>query len=75
VALVFCLGMIAFRPFETFFIPEDFVSDTESFKQILALSLIVSALPVSIWWLFLFRLSSVKRQFEPNTSARESSET
>jgi hypothetical protein len=66
VALAFCLGMIAFRPFETLFIPENFVSDTESFKQILAVSLIVSALPVSIWWLFFFRMKSVKQQFDAN---------
>jgi hypothetical protein len=65
VALCFCLYMIAFRPFETFFIPEHFVSELESFKQLLAISLVVAMFPISVWWLFFFRLPSVKRQFEP----------
>ncbi|HKM67668.1 MAG TPA: hypothetical protein VJX70_10920 [Candidatus Acidoferrum sp.] len=64
VAVCFCLWMIAVRPFETFFIPEHFVSDVESFKQLLAISLIFALLPVSVWWIFFFRLPSVKRQFE-----------
>lgn len=64
VALGFCLYMIAFRPFETFFIPEHFVSELESFKQLLAISLIVALFPVSLWWIFFFRLPGVKRQFE-----------
>ena len=64
VALCFCLYMIAFRPFETFFIPDHFVSEVESFKQLLTISLIVALFPVSVWWIFLFRLPSVKRQFE-----------
>ena len=65
VALLFSLWFIAFRPFETFFIPEHFVSELESLKQLLALSLVLATLPVSIWWLFLFRMDSVKRQFAP----------
>jgi hypothetical protein len=65
VALCFCLYMIAFRPFETFFIPDHFVSEVESFKQLFAISLIVALFPISIWWIFLFRLPTVKRQFEP----------
>ena len=64
VALCFCLYMIAFRPFETFFIPERFVGELESFKQLLAISLVVALFPVSLWWIFFFRLSGVKRQFE-----------
>lgn len=64
VALFFCLYMIAFRPFETFFIPDHFVSEVESFKQLLAISLIVALFPISVWWIFLFRIPSVKRQFE-----------
>jgi len=64
VALGFCLYMIAFRPFETFFIPEHFVSELESFKQLLAISLLVALFPVSLWWIFFFRLPGVKRQFE-----------
>jgi len=64
VALCFCLYMIAFRPFETFFIPEHFVTELESFKQLLAISLVVALFPVSLWWIFFFRLPGVKRQFE-----------
>jgi hypothetical protein len=64
VALCFCLYMIAFRPFETFFIPDHFVSEVESFKQLLAISLVIALFPISIWWIFFFRLPGVKRQFE-----------
>jgi len=64
VALCFCLYMIAFRAFETFFIPDHFVSEVDSFKQLLAISLIVALFPISVWWIFLFRMPSVKRQFE-----------
>ena len=64
VGLCFCLYMIAFRPFETFFFPDHFVSEVESFKQLLAISLLIALFPISIWWIFLFRLPSVRRQFE-----------
>jgi heme/copper-type cytochrome/quinol oxidase subunit 3 len=64
-ALCFGLSIIAFRPFETFFIPEHFVNDLESFKQLLAISLVVATVPIGVWWIFFFRLPSVKRQFEP----------
>lgn len=69
VALCFCLYLIAFRPFETFFIPDRFVSEMESFKQLLAISLMVALFPISIWWIFLFRLPSVKRQFEESSQS------
>ena len=64
IALVFCLTMIALRPFETFVIPEQAVSDVESLKQLLAASAVLILLPISIWWLFFFRSKSVVRQFE-----------
>ena len=64
--------MIAVRPFETFFIPQGFVSDLELLKQILAISFVIMLLPFSIWWLFLFRLSSVKAQFEPPSAGSPS---
>jgi hypothetical protein len=64
VALCFCLSMFAFRPFETFFIPERFVSELESLKQLLTISFVIALFPVSLWWIFFFRLPSVKRQFE-----------
>ena len=62
-ALAFCLAVIAFRPFETFFFPEHFVSELQSFKQFIAIAFILLLMPVSIWWLFLFRTKSVKLQF------------
>jgi hypothetical protein len=64
VALCFCLYLIAFRSYETFFIPQRYVGELESFKQLLALSLMVALFPISLWWIFFFRLPSVKRQFE-----------
>jgi hypothetical protein len=63
IALVFCLLMIAFRPFETFFIPDRFVSELESVKQLIAIAIVLMLLPVSVWWLFFFRTESVKLQF------------
>ena len=73
-ALSLCLLIIAFRPFETFFIPHRFVSQASSFKQLMTISCVIMLLPVSLWWLFFFRLSSVKRQFQQansSSSARE----
>jgi hypothetical protein len=64
IVLAFCLSMIAVRPFETFAIPEHFVTEAESMRQLLAISAVVMLLPVSIWWLFFFRLKSVVAQFE-----------
>lgn len=63
IALFFSLAVIAFRPYETFFIPERFVSDFESLKQLAAISFVLLLLPLSVWWLFLFRSQSVKQQF------------
>jgi hypothetical protein len=77
-ALVFCLIVIAFRPFETFFIPEEFVSDLTSLKQLIVVSFLILLFPISVWWLFLFRTKSVVKQFaeptpevpEPSSSAQ-----
>jgi hypothetical protein len=62
-ALLFCLMLIAIRPFETFFIPYRFVGPLQSLKQLIAIALVILLLPVSVWWLFLFRMQSVKAQF------------
>jgi hypothetical protein len=62
-SLILCLALIAYRPFETFFIPHRFVRETELFKQMVAISFLLMILPVSVWWLFLFRAKSVKMQF------------
>lgn len=58
-----CLGFIAFRPFETFVIPQKFVSETVLTRQMASISFVVMLLPVSVWWLFYFRTQKVKRQF------------
>jgi hypothetical protein len=63
ITLVFCLSLIALRPFETFFISDRFVAPLESLKQLIAIALVILLLPVSVWWLFLFRMKSVKAQF------------
>jgi Na+/melibiose symporter-like transporter len=66
---------IALRPFETFAIPEHFVAEAESLKQLLAVSAVFMLLPVSIWWLFFFRLKSVVEQFEGRSTTASSSES
>jgi hypothetical protein len=68
IALFFSLAMIAFRPYETFFIPSHFVSELTSLKQLIAISFVFMLLPFSVWWLFFFRLKSVKAQFLPTGS-------
>jgi hypothetical protein len=74
-ALAACLAIIAFRPFETFFIPRRFVTQAESFKQLITISCVIMLLPASLWWLFFFRLSSVKRQFQQANAASSFNET
>ena len=74
-ALAFCLSMIALRPFETFAIPEHFVTEAESMKQLLAVSAVFMLLPISIWWLFFFRLKSVVEQFEGRRTTTSSPES
>jgi hypothetical protein len=64
ITLAFCLGLIAFRPFETFIIADHFVSELQSFKQLVSVALIILLLPSSVWWLYLFRAKDVKKQFE-----------
>ena len=64
-ALTFSLSVIAFRPYQTFVIPERFVSDLESLKQLLAVALLIFTFPVSVWWIFYFTRPSVKLQFQP----------
>jgi len=75
IALAFCLSMIALRPFETFAIPEHFVTEAESLRQLLAVSIVFMLLPVSIWWLFFFRLKNVVEQFKDRSTAPTSSES
>ena len=65
-ALVFSSGMIAFRPYETFVIPESFVSPEVSFRQLLAVSFVIFTFPFGAWWLILFTRRHVIAQFEPS---------
>lgn len=74
IALAFCLSMIALRPFETFAIREHIVTEAEAMRQLLAVSSVFMLLPVSIWWLFFFRLKSVVEQFEGRSTTAASSE-
>ena len=62
-ALTSSLWLIAFRPFETFIIPENFVREVDLLRQLFAISFVLMLFPVSVWWLFLFRMKSVKAQF------------
>ena len=62
-SLTVSLWLIAFRPFETFVIPENFVQEVVLLRQLFAISFVLMLLPASVWWLFLFRMKSVKAQF------------
>ena len=62
-ALTLSLGIIAFRPFETFIIPQHFVSNSVLTRQMVAISFVLLLLPASVWWLFYFRTKRVKLQF------------
>lgn len=62
-ALLGSLWLIAFRPFETFVIPEHFVREVDSLRQLFAIAFVFMLFPASVWWLFLFRMKSVKAQF------------
>jgi len=64
ITLAFCLALIALRPFQTFVIPETFVGPAQSLKQLAAIAFVILLLPVSVWWLFLFRSKGVKLQFQ-----------
>ena len=75
IALAFCLAIIAMRPFETFVIPQQFVTDVESLKQLLVISVLVLLLPISIWWLFYFRMVSVKAQFQQQRAVQASQQS
>ncbi len=68
-ALTFSLSVIAFRPYETFLIPERFVGEAESLKQLLTIALLIFTFPISIWWIFYFTRPKVKLQFQPTDSA------
>jgi hypothetical protein len=62
-ALLFSSSVIAFRPYETFIIPEEFASNLASFKQLLALSFVIFTFPVAAWCLLYFTRKRVIAQF------------
>jgi len=74
-ALTISLGIIALRPFETFVIPDHFVREVDSLRQLFAISYVMMLLPAGIWWLFLFRMKSVKEQFEVAANEKPNLET
>jgi hypothetical protein len=74
IALTFSLSVIAFRPYQTFVIPEKFVSDAESLKQLLAIAMLIFTFPISVWWIFYFTRPSVKTQFQPANPTNSSVE-
>jgi hypothetical protein len=69
VALALCAAIIAFRPFETFIIPQRFVNHVVLLKQLISVSFVVLLLPISVWWLFYFRTRGVKLQFVSSANA------
>ena len=62
-ALIFSISMIAFRPYETFYISENYVPEEQSFQQLLAMAFLFFLLPVGIWWLLYFTRKNVIAQF------------
>jgi hypothetical protein len=73
-ALIFSSSVIAFRPYETFAIPEDFVSSLESLKQLLAISFVGFTFPAGAWCLLYFTRKRVIAQFDAALKA-DSNET
>jgi hypothetical protein len=74
-ALTFSLAVIAFRPYQTFVIPERFVTEAESLKQLLAIAVFIFTFPVSVWWIFYFTRPSVILQFQPANPANSPQES
>jgi hypothetical protein len=73
-ALAFSVCMIAFRPYETFYISENYVGESESFQQILAVSFVFFLLPLAVWWLLYFTRKNVIAQF-PSSPPKNSTPT
>jgi len=69
--LALCLAIIAMRPFETFVIPQHFVSQAVLTRQLVVISFIFMLMPVSVWWLFYFRTKNVKLQFAAGDTQNE----
>jgi len=63
-ALIFSSAVIAFRPYETFVISDNFVSPQASLRQLLAVSFVIFTFPFGAWWLLYFTRKRVIAQFE-----------
>jgi len=74
-ALAFSSAVIAFQPYETFVIREDFVGPEVSLKQLLAISFVIFTFPVGAWWLIYFTRRHVIKQFQPDAPRQSSAET
>lgn len=74
-ALLFSASIIAFHPYETFVIREEFVPAEVSFKQLVAVSFVIFTFPSAAWCLLYFTRKRVIAQFaeEGSPSAEESS--
>lgn len=67
-ALLFSSLVIAFHPYDTFVIPDEFVSSEVSFKQLLAVSFVIFTFPVAAWCLLYFTRKRVIAQFAESNS-------
>jgi hypothetical protein len=67
-AFVFASLIIAFQPYETFAIREEFVSAVASEKQLIAVAFVTFTFPLGAWWMFYFTRPHVIAQFEPPKS-------
>lgn len=62
--LASALAFVAFRPYETFVFPEEFVGEMTSAKQLFSISYVLFILPMSVWWLILFTRRGTRLQFQ-----------
>ncbi len=62
--------LIAFQPYETFAIRDEFVSSVSSQKQLLAISFVIFTLPLGAWWMLYFTRPHVIRQFGKSAAKR-----
>jgi hypothetical protein len=69
IALFFSSSVIAFYPYETFVIREDFVTPLVSFKQLLAFAFVIFTFPVAGWCLLYFTRKRVIAQFSLSNPA------
>jgi hypothetical protein len=72
-AFVMSSLVIAFQPYETFVIREEFVSPVVSIKQLLSISFVIFTFPLGAWWIFYFTRSRVVKQFQPQALSNPAS--